>query len=86
MEAISAFAYGVVLATGLIHMVSEGIEKLRKSRSGVRADHARAHAFHRVRELGVLWCSRFDAPRARARPSCPWRTRCPGGVHDFGRA
>uniref|UniRef100_A0AAV1UJG5 Zinc (Zn2)-Iron (Fe2) Permease (ZIP) Family n=1 Tax=Peronospora matthiolae TaxID=2874970 RepID=A0AAV1UJG5_9STRA len=28
MEAISAFAYGVVLATGLIHMVNEGIEKL----------------------------------------------------------
>ncbi|CAI5728906.1 unnamed protein product [Hyaloperonospora brassicae] len=28
MEAIGAFAYGVVLATGLIHMVNEGIEKL----------------------------------------------------------
>ncbi|KAG7390543.1 high-affinity Zn(2+) transporter zrt1 [Phytophthora pseudosyringae] len=28
MEAISAFAYGVVIATGLIHMVNEGIEKL----------------------------------------------------------
>ncbi|GMF13206.1 unnamed protein product [Phytophthora lilii] len=28
MAAISAFAYGVVLATGLIHMVNEGIEKL----------------------------------------------------------
>ncbi|POM61935.1 Zinc (Zn2)-Iron (Fe2) Permease (ZIP) Family [Phytophthora palmivora] len=28
MEAISAFAFGVVLATGLIHMVKEGIEKL----------------------------------------------------------
>ncbi|KAK1944265.1 Zinc transporter 5 [Phytophthora citrophthora] len=29
MESISAFAFGVVLATGLIHMVNEGIEKLR---------------------------------------------------------
>ncbi|POM66616.1 Zinc (Zn2)-Iron (Fe2) Permease (ZIP) Family [Phytophthora palmivora] len=28
MEAISAFAYGVVIATGLIHMINEGIEKL----------------------------------------------------------
>ncbi|OWY95142.1 Zinc (Zn2)-Iron (Fe2) Permease [Phytophthora megakarya] len=28
MEGISAFAFGVVLATGLIHMVNEGIEKL----------------------------------------------------------
>ncbi|KAF4317801.1 hypothetical protein BBO99_00005325 [Phytophthora kernoviae] len=28
MEAISAFSYGVVIATGLIHMVNEGIEKL----------------------------------------------------------
>ncbi|KAI9999218.1 hypothetical protein PInf_004038 [Phytophthora infestans] len=28
MEAVSAFAFGVVLATGLIHMVNEGIEKL----------------------------------------------------------
>ncbi|KAF4317591.1 hypothetical protein BBO99_00006387 [Phytophthora kernoviae] len=28
MESISAFAYGVVIATGLIHMVNEGIEKL----------------------------------------------------------
>ncbi|KAG1707293.1 hypothetical protein DVH05_026487 [Phytophthora capsici] len=28
MEAISAFAYGVVIATGLIHMVNEGVEKL----------------------------------------------------------
>ncbi|CAH0475183.1 unnamed protein product [Peronospora belbahrii] len=28
MEAISAFAYGVVIATGLIHMMNEGIEKL----------------------------------------------------------
>ncbi|KAI9917983.1 hypothetical protein PsorP6_012936 [Peronosclerospora sorghi] len=28
MEAVSAFAYGVVIATGLIHMISEGIEKL----------------------------------------------------------
>ncbi|ETO65041.1 hypothetical protein F444_17588 [Phytophthora nicotianae P1976] len=28
MEAVSAFAYGVVLATGLIHMINEGIEKL----------------------------------------------------------
>ncbi|KAL3662579.1 hypothetical protein V7S43_012432 [Phytophthora oleae] len=28
MEAISSFAYGVVIATGLIHMVNEGIEKL----------------------------------------------------------
>ncbi|RLN45837.1 hypothetical protein BBJ28_00007624 [Nothophytophthora sp. Chile5] len=28
MEAISAFAFGVVIATGLIHMVNEGIEKL----------------------------------------------------------
>lgn len=28
MEAISAFAYGVVIATGLIHMVNEGIDKL----------------------------------------------------------
>ncbi|KAI9920754.1 hypothetical protein PsorP6_000438 [Peronosclerospora sorghi] len=28
MEAVSAFAYGVVIATGLIHMTSEGIEKL----------------------------------------------------------
>lgn len=28
MEAISSFAFGVVLATGLIHMVNEGIEKL----------------------------------------------------------
>ncbi|GMF39832.1 unnamed protein product [Phytophthora fragariaefolia] len=29
MEAISAFAYGVVIATGLIHMVTEGVEKLK---------------------------------------------------------
>ncbi|KAL3661981.1 hypothetical protein V7S43_012788 [Phytophthora oleae] len=29
MESISAFAFGVVLATGLLHMVNEGIEKLR---------------------------------------------------------
>ncbi|KAG7390545.1 high-affinity Zn(2+) transporter zrt1 [Phytophthora pseudosyringae] len=28
MEAVSAFAFGVVLATGLIHMVNEGIEML----------------------------------------------------------
>ncbi|KAG3156360.1 hypothetical protein PI124_g9931 [Phytophthora idaei] len=28
MEAISSFAFGVVLATGLIHMVNEGIQKL----------------------------------------------------------
>ncbi|TDH73538.1 hypothetical protein CCR75_000008 [Bremia lactucae] len=28
MEAINAFAYGVVIATGLIHMIAEGIEKL----------------------------------------------------------
>ncbi|OWZ01558.1 Zinc (Zn2)-Iron (Fe2) Permease [Phytophthora megakarya] len=28
MEGISAFAYGVVIATGLIHMINEGIEKL----------------------------------------------------------
>ncbi|CAI5726531.1 unnamed protein product [Peronospora destructor] len=28
MEAIGAFAYGVVIATGLIHMINEGIEKL----------------------------------------------------------
>ncbi|EGZ19537.1 zinc transporter ZIP protein [Phytophthora sojae] len=28
MEAIRAFSFGVVLATGLIHMVNEGIEKL----------------------------------------------------------
>ncbi|KAG7394853.1 high-affinity Zn(2+) transporter zrt1 [Phytophthora boehmeriae] len=28
MEAISAFASGVVIATGLIHMINEGIEKL----------------------------------------------------------
>ncbi|POM78294.1 Zinc (Zn2)-Iron (Fe2) Permease (ZIP) Family [Phytophthora palmivora] len=28
MEAVSAFAFGVVIATGLIHMVNEGIEKL----------------------------------------------------------
>ena len=28
MEAIGAFAYGVVLATGLIHMINEGVEKL----------------------------------------------------------
>ncbi|ETO61217.1 hypothetical protein F444_20745 [Phytophthora nicotianae P1976] len=28
MEAIRAFSFGVVLATGLIHMINEGIEKL----------------------------------------------------------
>ncbi|KAG7401846.1 high-affinity Zn(2+) transporter zrt1 [Phytophthora boehmeriae] len=28
MEAISAFAYGVVIATGIIHMIMEGIERL----------------------------------------------------------
>ncbi|POM66614.1 Zinc (Zn2)-Iron (Fe2) Permease (ZIP) Family, partial [Phytophthora palmivora] len=27
MEAVSAFAFGVVIATGLIHMVNEDIEK-----------------------------------------------------------
>jgi zinc transporter 1/2/3 len=29
MEAISAFAFGVVIATGLIHMINEGTEKLK---------------------------------------------------------
>lgn len=29
MESVSAFAYGVVIATGLIHMINEGVEKLK---------------------------------------------------------
>ncbi|GMF11314.1 unnamed protein product [Phytophthora lilii] len=29
IEALSAFAFGVVLATGLIHMINEGVEKLK---------------------------------------------------------
>ncbi|KAH7460652.1 Zinc-regulated transporter 2 [Phytophthora ramorum] len=34
MEAIRAFSFGVVLATGLIHMVNEGVEKLRDEALG----------------------------------------------------
>ncbi|KAG7387127.1 high-affinity Zn(2+) transporter zrt1 [Phytophthora pseudosyringae] len=34
MEAIRAFSFGVVLSTGLIHMVNEGVEKLRDEALG----------------------------------------------------
>ncbi|KAJ8556789.1 hypothetical protein ON010_g9175 [Phytophthora cinnamomi] len=34
MESIRAFSFGVVLATGLIHMVSEGIDKLSDEKLG----------------------------------------------------
>ncbi|KAK1944266.1 Zinc-regulated transporter 1 [Phytophthora citrophthora] len=38
MEAIRAFSFGVVIATGLIHMVNEGIEKLSDEALGPIVD------------------------------------------------